>query len=378
VSRHRARGGRLLLAAVSIAVLVASVLVAVRGVHPDDVAHALSRSQYGWLVPALVALAVGIVMRAVRWRALFPPSTRPAGRDVMRATLLGYFFNSILPARAGEAARVVALHQSGRTSRAEAVGTIAVERAIDVAALLAMFFAVSPWLPRTGWSGRAAVVSAVLLVGLSATIAALAVFGDRPVRALFRFFGRGKHSSVDRLEVMGENLVRGFYVLRDVRGAAIAVGWTLASWLMLALSAWFVTLAFGFGLSPAAGALITVAVGIAMILPSPPAAAGPFEAAALLSLKAYGVHAAAALSYALVLHGLNLFPFLLAGAWALHSQRRTVRTGSSSASSERVVERDRRGATAPVMGNRASARRSEPDRALPAPVAEGHELGRPH
>ena len=35
---------------------------------------------------------------------------RPPLREVTRALLVGYFFNNILPMRAGEAARVISLH----------------------------------------------------------------------------------------------------------------------------------------------------------------------------------------------------------------------------------------------------------------------------
>jgi hypothetical protein len=47
----------------------------------------------------------------------------------------GQFFNIILPARAGEIARIVALHRSTRTSRAEIASTVVVERMFDVLAL---------------------------------------------------------------------------------------------------------------------------------------------------------------------------------------------------------------------------------------------------
>ncbi len=51
-----------------------------------------------------------------------------------------------------------------------------------------------------------------------------------------------------------------------------------------------------------------------MILPSPPAAVGVFEGAALIALKAYGVPYSSALPYALVLHLVNFVPFVVARA----------------------------------------------------------------
>jgi glycosyltransferase 2 family protein len=78
-------------------------------------------------------------------------------------------------------------------------------------------------------------------------------------------------------------------------------------------------LGFDLGLSPAAGLLVSVAVGVAMVLPASPAALGAFEAATVVALDAYGVPRSEALSYALVLHALNLVPFLVAGPLALRA-----------------------------------------------------------
>jgi uncharacterized membrane protein YbhN (UPF0104 family) len=70
-----------------------------------------------------------------------------------------------------------------------------------------------------------------------------------------------------------------------------------------------------------------VAIGLAMILPSLPAAIGVFEGATLIALRAYGVPHSTALPYALVLHLVNFVPFVLVGALILHyNTRHPVRT----------------------------------------------------
>jgi hypothetical protein len=57
-----------------------------------------------------------------------------------------------------------------------------------------------------------------------------------------------------------------------------------------------------------------VTINMGLVLPSSPAAIGVFEAATVIALGAYDVAQAQALSYAVVLHLLNLVPFLVAGA----------------------------------------------------------------
>jgi uncharacterized membrane protein YbhN (UPF0104 family) len=86
---------------------------------------------------------------------------------------------------------------------------------------------------------------------------------------------------------------------------------------LFGLSNWFVLEGFSLGLSPLAGILVSIALALAMILPSAPASIGVFEAAVLLALKPYGVPKPDALSAGLVLHALNLFPYLVAGVVCL-------------------------------------------------------------
>lgn len=306
-------------AALAATVLLAAVFtyLAVRGVNWHSAWRALERCNAWWLVPAMVAFVIQTVMRAMRWRSLFAHARRPARRPVMAATMIGYLFNNILPARAGEAARVVALTQSTTTPAAEIVGTVVVERAYDVLSVLLIFLCASPWLPHESWFTAAAMLAGAAAVGLAVVIWVLAVHGDRPLRWIVRPLGRLPGLSVERVEREAATLAQGLSGLRERRVALEALAWSLAAWMTAALWAWFVLLAFepsrGFG----AGVLVTVVIGLSMIIPSPPAAVGVFEAAGVLALHAYGVSASSALPYALVLHVSNFVPLVVVGAITL-------------------------------------------------------------
>jgi len=296
--------------------------LAVRGVHWHSAWLALKACDAWWLVPAMVAFAAQTVMRAMRWRSLFAPGRRPERPPILAATMIGYLFNNILPARAGEAARVVALAQRTGTPAAEIVGTVVVERAYDVLSILVIFFCASPWLPHENWFGTAAIVAGIAAVGLGAVIWVLAVHGDRPLRFIVRPLGRLPGLSVERVEREAATLAEGLSGLRQRRVAVEALLWSIAAWMTSALWAWLVLLAFQPSLGFGAGVLVTVVIGLSMIIPSPPAAVGVFEAAGVLALHAFGVSQSAALPYALVLHVSNFVPLVLVGAITLHSAAR--------------------------------------------------------
>jgi uncharacterized protein (TIRG00374 family) len=307
------RGVRPLLLAAGLAVTVGCTYLAVRGVKLADALDALRASNLLWLAPTSVVLALALWLRVLRWWVLFDPATRPPLRAVGHAAFVGYFFNNILPARAGEAARVFALYGKARTPRAEAVGTVVIERVFDLLALLFLLFASYPLLPEISWLRAAALFGLGVVTVLVAIIVVLVRYDDRAVRWLL--------SPLHRLPVAREhvepaviNATRGLVALREPRVALRGMALTLASWVMLALSFWILMAGFDLRLPVVAGMLVVIAINLSLVLPSSPAALGVFEAATVVALRAFDVPQAEALSYALVLHLLNFVPFLVIGA----------------------------------------------------------------
>jgi glycosyltransferase 2 family protein len=309
----RRRASRSALSWAGLAVSAFFAYLAVRHVRFGDVWEGLRSSNYWWLIPAFALLAVTVYLKAVRWRYLFAPETRPGIRPVVDALLIGYFFNSILPARAGEAARVLALHQRAGTSRAEAAATVVTERAYDVLVLLVLLFVTLPWLPHVTWLHAAVVLGVVIAGGIAVAMVVLAVFGVRPVHFALRPFGRLPFLSGERIMDIGENLAHGLAAVRRPRLVLAALFWTTIAWLALAVSTWFVLRGFHVGVPLLAGLLVVIATNLAQVLPSSPSALGVFEAATLVALHAYGIPGSRSLPCALVLHVLNLLPFLVAG-----------------------------------------------------------------
>ncbi|MGH2839188.1 MAG: lysylphosphatidylglycerol synthase transmembrane domain-containing protein, partial [Solirubrobacteraceae bacterium] len=309
------RGTRPLLVAAGFIVTVAAMYFAVRGVDLDEAQDALADSNLLWLVPSGAVLAAAVGLRALRWWSLFDADHRPPLSAVTRALFMGYFFNNILPVRAGEVARVITLHRRTGTPRAEALGTVFVERLFDVLALLFLLFAAHPLLPEIDWLRKAALFGAVVVAAACAVVYVIVRYDERAIRVLLSPLRRLPIANLsERLEHAARNATRGLVALRDPRVALEAMALTLASWIVLASSCWILLAAFSLDLPLIAGLLVLVTLNLSMILPSGPAALGVFEAATVLALQAFDVPRADALSYALVLHLLNLVPFLVVGA----------------------------------------------------------------
>lgn len=292
----------------------------------------LARGKYWLLIPATIVLAFAIYLRALRWRILFVREPRPPLDAVTSSLLIGYLFNSILPARAGEAARVIALNQRARTSRSEALATVVAERLLDVLVLLALLLAAAPFVTEATWLRSGAAVGGVAFAILTVLLVVLAFYGERPVRFALRPLSALPNVSSTRIADAAANLVQGLAVFRRPGLALRAVVLTTFSWLVIALSFWLCMRAVRLDEGGDAALLVVIAVNLAMILPSGPAGLGVFEAAAVLTLTRFGVDRSEALSYAVVVHVLNVVPLIVVGYVALHRHARAVRRSQGSKS----------------------------------------------
>jgi hypothetical protein len=275
----------------------------------------LQEANYWYLAPAFVAMAIGVVLRVERWRLMFRPHDRPGFAPTFWALVLGLFANNVLPARLGEIARMAALSRETGLRRTQVLTTIAVERVFDFAALAIIAACTVPLMPSGSLRRNLTIAVVVIFLALLALLLALAAprvraVGRRLVRRLPVIGG-------ERGERTVESLRSGIDALRDWRVLAMVMFWSLSSWIALAVSNWFVLQMFDAGAPWHAAVIALLATNLAMVVPSSAASIGVFEVAARSSLTAYGVPAALALSFALILHAINILPTLPVGAAAL-------------------------------------------------------------
>jgi glycosyltransferase 2 family protein len=294
---------------IGFAVSAVFAYLAVRKVRWSDTWSALQTSDYRLLAPVLALLVLAFFIRAIRWQSLFLPEQRPPLGATSRALFLGYLANNLLPVRAGEAVRVIALNRLAGASLTRTAMTVLVERAFDVLSLVVLLFVVSPWLPRLAWFRAAGLLALALVLILAIVGVILHRTGERGVHKVLRPLRRVLPAGA--LEHAPRDLLSGLAGLLRPRMAIVAFGWTTLSWLVLGAAYWLEMEAFHLGTPPLSGLLVVIAIGLAMILPSTPAALGIFEGATVVALGVYGIGDSEALAYALVLHAMSFLPFVV-------------------------------------------------------------------
>ena len=315
---------RYVLAAAGLALTAGLAWLATRNVDPEAFAAAFRRSDWWYLLPSGAALVAAVAARWLRWWLLFAAGRRPPLAAVGRAFLIGYLFNSLLPARPGELARAVALKREARTPVVEALATTAAERVYDVLALVVLLLASAPFLPESHEVRTITFVAGGLTAAALVAVLVLGRYGAR----LERMLARAPGVSDDAARRWAASILTGLVSLRDRRLAAVAALLTAASWLLLAVSAWALLLAFHLRLGLGVAILIVAAANLTLLVPASPGGVGVFEAATVAVPAGFAVDRSTALSFAVALHGLNLFPYVVAGALALQRHLAVVRSRS--------------------------------------------------
>lgn len=119
---------------------VGGLLVFFRSVDMRGLAYQLSHTRpLGLAAPAVLSVAA-IWLRSLRWSIMLPAPPLSHKKQLFPIVMVSFMINNILPARMGEAARAVLLWRRNGYGAAVSIGSLILERGIDVLALSACFF----------------------------------------------------------------------------------------------------------------------------------------------------------------------------------------------------------------------------------------------
>lgn len=242
----------------------------------------------------------------------------------MRATLIGYMANNVLPLRAGEAARVyvVARRWSGQGAMSTGqafwlvLATVVVERVLDsltLVLILGALILLVPVPPALEWA--AVVLLAVDVVGIAVLVTAATA--PAPTRRLVEGLTRWRPALARRALPLLDTALRGLEGIRTARHALPLAAWTVAAWAIPAAGAWALLRAMHLDLPLVAGWVVLAAVGLGVSVPAAPGYVGVFHAAVALALGVFAVPPTTAVGYAFLLHVTHFAPITLIGWLAL-------------------------------------------------------------
>lgn len=309
--------------------------LAFRRVNLGEMWRAMGQANVPLLIAALLLFLLTQVVKAIRWRALFYPDHR-ARRfgKLLSGIYIGQMVNAAIPARLGEVARAYLVSRAESISAAYVFGTIVLEKALDSLMLLLAVLILSLFMPLPPWVKGSSLIVSGGMVGALAVMTALSRWEDRLPGWLDRIVGA--ESWFTRHGVTGV-IRRAALSLRPLKSLRMNLqlwGWSAFNWALMIFTNLILFWAFNLHLPWTAAPLLLAILNIGIIVPSSPGRLGVFHYLCVLTLGLYGVDAALALAYGIVLHALVYLPIFIVGAYFLWRENLDLTRLAELASSE--------------------------------------------
>jgi len=313
--------------AAGLAIGLAALYLAFRNVQLADVLHTLREADPWLLAFALLLVMSGTMASAIRWRALLYPH-RPNVGGLFSIFLVSRLAGAVLPWKLGTFVRSYLVTLRSEAGLAFSVGSVALERFLDLGIILLIFLVVLPSAVLPGWlrdSGLGMVVFFLPAFGLLLLVIRVRL---SLLEWLEGWLGKG---SAKRLVGLVRAAGRATESLANLTRGQLAGQIVLPSvwiWSAGTLTNYVVMLALGIRLPFLVAVVLLLALQLGTKLPGAPADVGVFHYVAVLVLVGYGVDKAVALSYGLALHALVYLVPALLGAVVLSVTPRALGSGT--------------------------------------------------
>lgn len=288
-----------------------------------DVAEKIAHVRSGFFLLAIGSSLLTIPLRSWRWQFLLRPVGRVRFGDSFSATCIGFAASTVLPARAGEVIRPVVLSRRTGLSFSGALASVAFERLMDLATVLAFVvaFVIRFQMAGAGTDAirhpelvvRLAKASAVLLAAFAAVSAWAVLRREQTVRFVERVSSRLPERVRPKARAAAASFLDGLSVVREPRSFAASAVLSVALWTAVYFQIFFLLRAFGTGLSFWAAVIVCLLTLVGMLIPTP-GAIGGFQAMCSYALTFfYGVAVDTATAFALVYWAIAFIPVTVIG-----------------------------------------------------------------
>ena len=317
-----------------LAISVVAIAIVVAQADPGATGAVLARA-----VPAPIVLAVAVLIAqlgvlAYRWRLLLPADIEGRSvpyRVVTEALLVGNLANALLPGRLGEVVRAVAVARRGAVDTASSIGTVVLERVLDVVVL-----ADAAFIGAVVAGAPSLLSDALAIIALGGTVVIVLIVSGIAARVMDRLaaWAPPRLQGERRASVLQwlARLVDGAHA--GQRSGIVVVGLmaTVASVLMDGVIFWAVGLSLDLPLEWSHALLLASAGILVTGIPSAPANVGTFELAVAWVGMTLGIPTESGLALALVAHLVIVVPLSFGGALVLLG---SVRSANRPADIER-------------------------------------------
>lgn len=310
--------------ALGLAVSAGFLYFAFRGVELGDLWEHLRRASYPWLLAVTAVTIYANWARAQRWGLFFRHLKRISPYSLFSSTMIGLAANNVLPLRMGEAVRAYSISKKEELAFATSFTTVILERMFDIVTVL-LFLALALFLVPIPESADAQIGAALRLLSVvTAAVIGVVVFLFFKQELMVRWVDRCVALLPARisgpLSRLFHAFLAGLAALTDKRQLLHLFAYSLWLWTCFLIVFWCGLKSLGLDATHdlpmfRASLLATVLVAIFIMIPAAPGFVGTFQAACIVALSVFGVPKEEALSFSLLVHGIQFSCISIIGVY---------------------------------------------------------------
>lgn len=306
--------------------IVAGVLLffAFRGINIRSIFKELLKAKPIWLIISVFISFIALISRAYRWKLLIEPlGYHPTLKNTTYSVMVGYFANLAFP-RLGEVTRCGSLNTSEDIPFNKLLGTVIIERAIDVISLLiCMTLVAIIEANRMGNFLKMNLVKPVMDKLKSVTSSGTGIFILVSILIILIFLAlifvrySKRKSKLKRIDLLA-GFIKGLASIKDLNKPWLFVFHSIFIWVLYYLSVYVCLFALPFTshLGLAAALFLLVAGGFGMSAPVQ-GGIGAYHLLVSQGLMLYGLSRENGLTFATLVHSLQLIMVVVTGSLAL-------------------------------------------------------------
>jgi uncharacterized protein (TIRG00374 family) len=306
-------------------VAAALLLYALKGMDIKKIFQTIANANIFWISVSGIISIIAFVVRAHRWNLLIEPmGYSPSLKNTTYSVMVGYFANLAIP-RLGEVSRCGALSKAESIPFNKLLGTVIIERIIDVISLLICillaaaieykrlgnFFAEKVFDPLNNKLQKLIASPILLIVVVLVLIVLLGV-------VIYYFRKNLKKGSDSGISKVIKGFVDGLRSVANLKRPGLFIFQSAFIWVLYFLGVYTALNAFSFttDLGSNAALFLLVAGGLGMSAPVQ-SGIGAYHLLVKEGLILYGVAAENGLAFAFMLHGLQMILVIVFGVISL-------------------------------------------------------------
>jgi len=216
--------------------------LAFKGVDFNQVLSILSQLSFGWFILFILSFFASHFFRALRWKVILK-STKPEASilNLFGATMIGYGVNSVIP-RLGEIYRGLFAGKWENISRSVVLGTIIVERIIDIlvlgiSVLVSVLIYKGDLYSELLWLKSTVIVGFIGIFLIILVLILLVQLKEKFYSFIIKCAGRISTKIAEKLAYVFEMLIDGFSTVKGVKNYIWIIFYSILVMLNYGLSA---------------------------------------------------------------------------------------------------------------------------------------------